>query len=164
MWEVWGQANLDGAHNYVILEAQGKGHYVGCHLDVDCFARGKNDWWGEGDDMIIIDGEPFPRLYGTGSEDYFNTAFCPKTEYYTPYQGVTVNSGDADWPWKGKNSLYRFHIEDPIYFEQSIKVTIEHGEANCLSNDYSSTAYWYQSEPHLPFPALLPVEQRLPRS
>jgi hypothetical protein len=162
--EVWETPNLDGADNYVILEAQGKGHYVGCHLDVDCFARTKNAWWGEGDDMIFIDGEGWPpRLHGTGSEDYFNTAYCPQTEFCAPYHGLTVYSGDAEWPWRGKNSLYRFHIEDPIYFEESIRVTIEHGHANNLSNDYSSTAYWYQREPHTPFPELPPVEERLPR-
>ena len=164
MWEVWSTPNLDGKENYVILEAEGKGHFVGCHLDVDCFEREKNDWWGEGDDMIFIDGEPWPpRLHGTGSEDYFNTAYGPHEEFCSPYQGLTVNSGDAEWPWRGKNSLYRFHIEDPVYFEKSIRVTIEHGHANSLSNDYSSTAYWYQTEPHLPFPRLLPVELRLPR-
>jgi hypothetical protein len=164
MWEVWKTPNLDGLENYIILEAEGKGHYVGCHLDVDCYAREKNDWWGEGDDMIFIDGETTPRLYGTGSEDYFNTAFCPREEYCSPYQGVTVNSGDDEWPWRGKNSLYRFHIEDPIHFEKSIRVTIEHGHANSLSNDYASTAYWYQAEPHQTFPDLLPVNQRLPRA
>jgi hypothetical protein len=164
MWEVWETPNLDGRENYVILEAEGKGHFVGCHLDVDCFAREKNDWWGEGDDMIFIDEETLPRLYGTGSEDYFNTAFCPGEEYCSAYQGVTVNSGDEEWPWRGKNSLYRFHIEDPIYFEKSIRVTIEHGHANSLTNDYSSTAYWYQEEPHKAFPAFLPVSHRLPRT
>jgi hypothetical protein len=163
MWEIWGVPNLDAQGNYVILEAEGKGHYVGCHLDIDCFARDKNDWYGEGDDMILIDGEPLPRLYGTGTEDYFNTAFGPAEEFCTPYQGITVNSGDAEWPWRGKNSTYRYHIEDPIYFEKSIRVTIEHGHANNLTNDYASTAYWYQTEPHKPFPSLLPVVQRLPR-
>jgi hypothetical protein len=164
LWEVWDVQNLDGEENFVILEAQGKGHYVGCHLDVDCFERSKNDWWGEGDDMIFIDGESWPpRYHGTGSEDYFNTAFCPKDEYCSPYQGLTVYSGDENWPWRGKNSLYRYHIEDPIFFEKSIKVTIEHGHANNLSNDYASTAYWYQKEPHSPFPRMIPVEKRLPR-
>ena len=156
--------NLDGAGNYVILEAEGRGHYVGCHLDIDCFAREKNDWYGEGDDMIFVDGEPFPpSLHGTGTEDYFNTAYCPRQEFSAPYHGIILYSGTDAWPWKGKNSLYRYHIEDPIHFEKSIRVTIEHGHGNNLTNDYSSTAYWYQTEPHGPFPALLPVAERMPR-
>ena len=59
--------------------------------------------------------------------------------------------------------MYRFHIEDPVHFRESIRVSIEHGHANNLSNDYSSTAYWYQTEPHAAFPPLLPVSERLPR-
>ena len=162
--EIWSRANLSDRENYIILEAEGKGQYVGCHLDVDCFTREKNDWYGEGDDMIVIDGEPWPPgLHGTGTEDYFNTAYCPEDEFCTPYHGITVYSGTQEWPWKGKNSLYRFHIEDPIYFEKSIRVSIEHGHANNLSNDYSSTAYWYQAEPHKPFPDFLPADKRLPR-
>jgi hypothetical protein len=90
-------------------------------------------------------------------------AYCPKQEYNAPYHGLTVYSGSDEWPWKGKNSIYRYHIEDPIPFERSIRVTIEHGHANKLSNDYSSTAYWYQVEPHKHFPPLPPVAQRLPR-
>jgi hypothetical protein len=161
--EVVHTPNLTDVENYLILEAEGKGHYVGCHLDVDCFTRDKNDWYGEGDDMIIIDDEPWPpRLHGTGTEDYFNTAYCPKEEFNTPYHGITVYSGTEEWPWKGKNSLYRFHIEDPIYFERSIRVSIEHGHANNLTNDVASTAYWYQTEPHKPFPVLLKVDARLP--
>jgi hypothetical protein len=59
--------------------------------------------------------------------------------------------------------MYRWHIEDPIHFRESIKVTIEHGHANDLSNDYSSTAYWYQTEPHGAFRTLPGVADRLPR-
>ena len=162
--KVWSTPNLDGRANYVILEAEGRGHYVGCNLNIDCFEEQMNDWYGEGDDMIFIDGDVWPpTLHGTGTEDYFNTAFCPREEFCTPYHGVTVYSGTPDWPWKGKNSLYRYHIEDPIMFEKSIRVTIEHGHANSLSNDYSSTAYWYQTEPHAPFPSILPLAERLPR-
>jgi hypothetical protein len=162
--EVRRTPNLTDANNYQILHAEGKGQYVGCHLDIDCFIREKTDWYGEGDDMIVIDDEPWPpRLHGTGTEDYFNTAYCPKEEFCTPYHGITVYSGTDDWRHKGKNSLYRFHIEDPVYFERSIRVSIEHGHANNLTRDYSSTAYWYQADPHLAFPRLLPVEARLPR-
>ncbi len=163
--EIWSRKpNLTDADNYLILEAEGDGIYVGCNLNVDCFQRQGNDWYGEGDDMIVIDGEPWPpRLHGTGTEDYFGTAFCPREVYHAPYHGLTVYSGNSDWPWKGKNSLYRYHIEDPIRFEKSIRVSIEHGHANKLSNDYSSTAYWYQLEPHKRFAPLLGVMERLPR-
>jgi len=163
--KIWQEnPNLSDKDNYVILEAEGDGVYVGCNLNIDCFQRQGNDWYGEGDDMIVIDGEPWPpRLHGTGTEDYFNTAFGPTQEYCAPYHGITLNSGNDDWRWKGKNSMYRFHIADPIRFRTSIRVSIEHGHANKLSNDYSSTAYWYQHEPHRPFPALLPVQERLPR-
>jgi len=162
---IWGERpNLSDKDNYLILEAEGDGIYVGCNLNIDCYHRQGNDWYGEGDDMIVIDGEPWPpRMHGTGTEDYFNTAFCPTTEFSAPYHGVILNSGNKEWPWKGKNSVYRYHIEDPIRFRKSIRVSIEHGSSNKLTNDYSSTAYWYQIEPHKPFPPLLPVEMRLPR-
>ncbi len=162
---VWdAHPNLSDEGNYVILEAEGDGVYVGCNLNVDVFERQANDWYGEGDDMIVIDGEPWPpRLHGTGTEDYFNTAFCPSKEFSTPYHGLTAYSGTKEWPFAGKNSMYRFHIEDPVRFRKSIRVSIEHGEANALSNDYSSTAYWYQHEPHKSFPPLPPVEARMPR-
>ena len=161
----WMKTNTTGADNYVILEAKGRGKYVGCNLNIDVFQRQANDWYGEGDDMIFIDGEPWPpSLHGTGTEDYFNTAFCPTQEYSSPWHGVTLYSGAAaGFKWGGKNSLYRFHVNDPVHFKKSIRVTIEHGHANKLSNDYSSTAYWYQAEPHSPFPALPSVEGRLPR-
>jgi hypothetical protein len=159
----FGGVNTDGAGNYVILEAAGEGHYVGCNLNIQ--NRRKADlsqfnWYGEGDDMIFVDGEAFPpSLHGTGTEDYFNTAWCPTQEYNAPYHGLIL-PGEQNW-W-GKVSMYRFHIEDPVRFRKSIRVTIEHGHANRRSDDYSSTAYWYQAEPHGPFPTLPPVEQRLP--
>lgn len=161
---VWATANTTGRGNYVILEAQGRGHYVGCHLDIDAFSRQANDWYGEGDDMIFVDGAAWSEvIHGTGTADYFNGAHHPVEEYSAPYHGIILYQGTQDWKWRGKNTLYRYHIEDPIFFEKSIRVTIEHGHANSLSNDYSSTAYWYQTEPHKPFPPLLPVLQRLPR-
>jgi hypothetical protein len=161
--DLWKKSNLTGEGNYILLEAEGVGHYVGCNLNIDCFAQEKNNWYGEGDDMIFTDGEEEPSIYGTGTEDYFNTAFCPRDEFHSPYFGIHLNSGDEENPCRGKNSMYRFHIEDPIQFQKSIKVTIEHGHANKLMNDYSSTAYWYQLEPHKKFPEILPVEKRIPR-
>ena len=154
--------NKTGKDNYVILEAVGKGHYVGCSLNIHNLRKtDKKNWYGEGDDMIFIDGEKWPPvLHGTGTEDYFNTAYCPTQEFSAPYHGLPLAGGSN---WSGKITLYRFHIEDPIYFKKSIKVTIEHGHANRRSDDYSSVAYWYQLEPHKKFPETLSVKKRLPR-
>jgi hypothetical protein len=160
----WREPNLDGEHNYVILDVEGEGQYVGCVLNVDVFERQVNDWYGEGDDMIFVDGEPWPpRLHGTGTEDYFNTAFCPTQTFSAPYHGLTLYSGTPDWPWGGKNSMYRFHVEDPVRFRTSLRVTIETGHANLLANDYSSTAYWYQRGRTRALPELPPAAARLPR-
>ena len=157
----FGGKNKSGKDNYVILEAEGEGHYIGCHLDIhNLRITDEWDWYGEGDDMIFIDGDIWPpSLHGTGTEDYFNTAWSPTEDVNNPYYGIIL-AGEKNWA--GKISLYRYHIEDPIIFKKSIKVTIEHGHNNHRSDDYSSTAYWYQSEPHIKFKSLPPAEKRLP--
>jgi len=153
--------------NYWILEAKGKGHYVGCHLDIDniTFFPFLN-WPGEGDDMIFIDddvGKKIPTLYGTGTEDYVNQAYGQGKQYFAPYFGTIKPGGFNFW---GNITYYRFHIEDQIYFNNKIVVTIEHGHDNHRSDDWSSTAYWYQIEPHDHnlFPQLLDRKARQPRS
>jgi len=153
--------------NYKILEARGKGQYVGCHLDIDniTFMPWYLNWPGEGDDMIYIDDDVekgVPTLHGTGTEDYLNQAWAHHQKYFAPYHG-TIKSGGLNW-W-GKISYYRYHIEDPIYFNERIVVTIEHGHDNHRKDDWSSTAYWYQREPHdhTFFPILLDKEGRKPR-
>lgn len=159
----FGGKNTSGEGNYVILHAEGKGHYVGCNFNVHNLRETREwNWYGEGDDMIFIDDEPWPpNMHGTGTEDYFNTAWCPQQEVCTPYHGLILG-GDANWG--GKISTYRYHILDPIMFEKSIRVTIEHGHNNHRSDDIASTAYWYQQEPHRPFASLPKVEQRMPLS
>jgi len=151
--------NLDGKENYIILEAEGWGNYVGMFLNVDNICGG---WYGEGDDMIFVDGEKWPpSLHGTGTEEIFGGGACPNVEYAGPYTGFhLVSSKD----FAGKQSMYRFCVNDPVRFRKSIRVTLEHGHANDLGNDYSSTAFWYQKEPHGPFPKLLGRAERLPRA
>ena len=153
--------NKTGENNYLILDAKGKGHYVGCHLDIhNMRITDKWNWYGEGDDMIFIDGDIWPpSLHGTGTEDYFNTAWSPTQEFNNSCYGIIL-PGDKNW--SGKVSLYRYHIEDPVIFNNSIRVTIEHGHNNHRSDDYCSTAYWYQTEPHQKFEPMLPPDKRMP--
>jgi hypothetical protein len=116
----------------------------------------QGSWWGEGNDMIYIDGEKTASIQGTGCEDYFNHAWGMQKNSF-PFYGSIIH--ESDMP--GYQVSYRFHITDPIYFNKSIRVTFEHGQANHLSDDWSSTAYWYQTLPGKPLD-ILPVEQRLP--
>lgn len=147
-------AHLSDEGNFVLLETTGAGHYVGCNLSV--FHR-QGSWWGEGDDMIFIDDDTWPpSLHGTGTEDYFNHAWGMQKNAYL-YHGSIIH--ESDMP--GYSVSYRLHIVDPIRFERRVKVSIEHGHANHLSDDWSSTAYWYQTLPS-PKAGILPVGQRLP--
>ena len=144
-----GARNVGGDENYVALEAEGAGHMVGLHLQINNIRGG---WYGEGDDMVFLDGETWPpSIHGTGSEEIFGGGACPSTEYSGPYSGFhLIESPD----FSGLVGMYRWYLQDPIRFQSSIKWTLEHGHANNFSNEYTSVAYWYQTEPHAPFPAL----------
>ncbi|HSA95623.1 MAG TPA: glycoside hydrolase family 172 protein [Acidobacteriota bacterium] len=146
----------DPKRDYLILEAEGEGHYVGCNLSILQRAMG---WWGEGDDRIRVDGESRPSLHGTGSEDYFSDAWGMR-EAQGLFYGCPLQ--EEDFQAGSKATVYRFHIPDPVPFKRSIEVSIEHGHANDRSDFDSSVAYWYQTEPHRPFPRLPGVEDRLP--
>ncbi len=151
--------NLSGRDNYVFLEAMGKGHFVGVTQAV---VQNEDGWFGEGDDMIFIDGDTTPTINGTGTEDYYNGAWdfggqpFANLHQGAPYIVDPERTG-------GRYCLYRWHIEGPIAFEKSIRVTIEHGTANNRSDNFYSTAYWYQTEPHAAFPALPALADRVPK-
>jgi hypothetical protein len=152
--------NTTARHNYLLLDARGTGHYVGCCLHIDTNQPG---WWGEGDDMFFVDGEKWPpNMHGTGTEDYFCGAWNYNrltVPFCTPYYGYSFQ-GNADYT--GKHSQYRFHIEDPVYFAKSLRFSIEHGHANDKQGDWTSTAYWYQVGRTKPLPEPPPFADRLP--
>jgi hypothetical protein len=134
--------NLDGKDNYVFANIKGDGHFVGVNYYVQ---NPSIMWYGEGDDMFFVDGEKTPSLHGTGTEDYFNTSWCPRSIFLTPFYGYPrVSNYETGWLYR--THLYRFNITDPIYFKKSLKATIEHGHANTLTLDLSSVAYWYTRE------------------
>jgi len=139
--------------DYLILETKGKGHYVGTVLSVRTRSP---SWFGEGDEKIYIDGEKKASIWGTGTEDYFLSAWGLKTTS-TPYFGTPYF--DQWGIVGGHTSAYRWHVHDPIVFGKGIKVTIEHygwiapdetpnyksHSWNEREDDYSSVAFWYQT-------------------
>jgi hypothetical protein len=127
-------------NNYVIAETKGRGHYIGCNISVTNF---QGTWWGEGDDMIWVDGYKWPPdLHGTGSEDYLNQAWGMQDNAFLR-NGSSIHEQNT----AGYQTSYVHHLENPVRFQKEIKVTIEHGHGNHLCNEMSSVAYWYAAEP-----------------
>lgn len=139
--------------DYTVLETTGKGHYVGTVMSV----RSRSPmWFGEGDEKVYIDGEKDASIWGTGTEDYFLSAWGLKTTH-TPYSGTPYF--DQWGIVGGHTSAYRWHLNDPIVFEKGIKVTMEHfgwispdenpmGKTNSWNereDDFASVAFWYQT-------------------
>ncbi|MCH7904354.1 MAG: DUF2961 domain-containing protein [Armatimonadetes bacterium] len=144
---------VKSGQDYVVLDTEGAGHYVGTVLSVRTRSP---SWFGEGDEKIYIDGEEHPSIWGTGTEDYFLSAWGLKTTS-TPYFGTPFF--DQWGIVGGHTSAYRWHINDPLVFQKGIKVTFEHfgwispdenpdyksTSWNEREDDYSSVAFWYQT-------------------
>ena len=154
--------NTEG-EDYVILEGvRGAGQYVGTAIG---WQQNADGWWGEGEVKAFIDGDKaFPSYVGTGTEDYFGGAWCFEGNYTAPFLGymdlTNAQSGRGTNLCGNRHAMYRFHVPDPIRFSQDLRVTIQtlgwrsEGRYRPVWDDVCSVAYWYQTEPHAPFPAL----------
>ena len=152
---------------YTIVDGiKGKGQYVGTYM---AWGVHNNRWWGEGEIKFYMDGDTeFPTINGTGTEDYFNGSYDfenPSTHQYeeftSPYSGlIQVLQPDGLYQSQQRFGLYRWHIPDPIRFASDLHVTIQAlgwrsgGRYLPLMDDIASVAFWYQTEPHAPFPKL----------
>lgn len=163
----WRRSNpLPYKENHTLLEdVKGQGHYFGTYI---AWGVNNNGWWGEGEIKFFMDGDgEYPTIAGTGTEDYFGGAWNfehPQGEYgvySTPFLGMPqVIKPDGLYKSQQRFGMYRWHIMDPIRFEKDLKVTIQAlgwrdgGRYLPLQDDIASTAFWYQEEPHNPFPKL----------
>lgn len=178
------QRITEKGQDYVILDnVKGHGQYVGTYMALTTLER---YWYGEGEVKFYIDGDQeYPTICGTGTEDYFGGAWSFATQengrtventYCTPFMGYPYYSNrdtlvhndyhnDDKMP---ERSFYRWHIADPILFEEDLKVTIQqigvyHGGLFERQDDVATVAYWYQAEPHTPFAPLMERRERWPR-
>lgn len=144
----------------------GRGHYVGTYL---AWGTHNGGWWGEGEVKFYLDGDgEYPTICGTGTEDYFGGAWGfvddPARGYETfstPFLGFPqVIRPDGIFKSQQRFGLYRWHIPDPVRFHSGLRVTVQAlgwrrgGRYLPLQDDVASVAFWYQTEPHAPFPAL----------
>lgn len=149
---------------YTILDnVEGSGQYVGTYL---FWGVNNNGWWGEGEIKFYLDGDTdYPTICGTGTEDYFCGSYNfdiggKYQEYCTPYAGLSkVTRPDGLYASNQRFSMYRWHICDPVYFKENIKVTIQAlgwrdgGRYLPLQDDISSVCFWYQDRICKTFPA-----------
>lgn len=151
---------------HVMLDGvKGRGHYVGTFLAWSQFSNG---WWGEGEVKFYMDGDTEnPTYCGTGTEDYFCGAWGFGDTFTGLYAGYPLHRKEpGEVP---RHALYRWHIPDPVRFERDFKATVQAlgwwpgGEFEPLTDDIASTAYWYQTEPHAPYPTLPEIRHRWPR-
>ncbi|MFN8374568.1 MAG: glycoside hydrolase family 172 protein [Anaerolineae bacterium] len=163
----WRRSNpLPSKTVHTLLDGvQGQGHYVGTYL---AWGVNNNGWWGEGEIKFYMDDDKdFPTICGTGTEDYFGGAWNfehPMGQYgvfSSPYTGLPqVIKPDGLYQSQQRFGMYRWHITDPIRFQKALRVTIQAlgwrtGRGYLpLQDDIASTVFWYQREPHAPFPAL----------
>jgi hypothetical protein len=166
----WRRTTVDRARpDYTILDGiKGDGHYVGTFLAWTHMSTG---WFGEGEVKFYLDGDTkFPTIVGTGTEDYFGADYDFPALYSTAYVGNVLDP-KSDHPDGGppQHSLYRWHILDPIAFHQDLKVTIQDlgwypdGTYQPEGDNIASVAYWYQKEPHAPFPKFPSLQDRWPQ-
>jgi len=150
--------------NHTLLDGvKGHGHFVGTYI---AWGSNNNQWWGEGEIKFYLDGDEWPTICGTGTEDYFCGSYGFELdkqyqEYTTPYAGLhQVIRPDGLYRSQLRFGMYRWHILDPIRFQKDLKVTIQalgwrRGHRyHPLQDDIASTSFWYQAEPHAPFPSL----------
>ena len=164
------QNPLPYKQGYTIVDGvSGQGHFVGVYM---AWGVNNNQWWGEGEIKFYLDGDgEFPTICGTGTEDYFGGAWgfeMPPGQYgvfSSPFSGMPqVIKPDGLNNANTRFGLYRWHVMDPIRFKQDLRVTIQalgwrmalEGKMRylALQDDIASTAFWYQLEPHAPFPTL----------
>jgi len=121
--------------DWTLLTTQGTGRYVGTHLHG---WNPRGGWWGEGDDKFFIDGEKFPSIFGTGSEDYFGYAWGAPGYFSRPYHNQILNENNA-----GHFDDNRWHISDSVPFQTSFEGDIEKYFTNERTTLYAAEAYWY---------------------
>lgn len=165
----WRRARVERSNpRYVILDGvKGEGRYVGTFLS---WTQLSNGWSGEGEVKFFIDGDSeFPTIAGTGTEDYFGDDWGFPTIFSTLYVGnILDQKGRVSGEYRSgmEWSLYRWHVPDPINFHKNLRVTIQdlgwwpNRKYQPLDDDFASTAFWYQKEPHAPFPKLPPLDHR----
>ncbi len=120
-----------------VAHLRGRGHYVGTVLHV---ANPSRAWWGEGDEKVRVDGEAFPSIFGTGTEDYFGYAWSSNVPFSWPYHAQPRADPDGN---SGQIANVRWHVLDPIPYTKSLDFDLEQWHWANVESRFATTAFWY---------------------
>lgn len=150
--------------SYTVVDGiRGKGQFLGLTLATGM--NGNSTCWVEGEARMYIDDDAYPSIHYTGTEDYFTGSYGFGNDIYIKryqtfsglYSGLYAILGDNDAFYNGQQRflLYRFHVPDPIRFDEAFRMTLDNlGWTGPRYDDYTSVAYWYQTLPSAPLKPL----------
>ncbi|MCX5757542.1 MAG: DUF2961 domain-containing protein, partial [Candidatus Hydrogenedentes bacterium] len=160
------QTLLMGKEDYPVFDAVGRGHFIGWNMSIRA-PLPQGGYPVDENENFFIDGETEPSIAWQGLEDSFGFSWgFPESASTFPLTG---------WQpfYQNGAAAYRFCLNDRISFRKSLRMTVGFGKnespmfremfskpENPL--ELSSVAYWYQTEPHKPMPALPSARERLP--
>lgn len=129
-----------GTQDWNYLEVNGKGVFVGDALSI---MNPVNDWWGEGDEKIYVDGESFPSHFGTGTEDYYGYAWCSPEVFTSAFHAQPRSDGQRDNNNRGYTTVMRSRTLDAIPFTKSFKFDMEIWHWRASEMAYAATTWFY---------------------
>jgi hypothetical protein len=135
--------NHDWHFDVNFVDLQGQGLYMGDGItlfNTSNKERPSSNWWGEGDEKIFVDGEDFPSIFGTGTEDYYGYAKCRPQSFTHPF--IAQPSGEGNYS-PGMTINFRYRALDAIPFNNEISVNIEIWHWSKTIINYAMYSFWY---------------------
>ncbi len=136
--------------DWIFLDVAGQGKFVGVHHTAEALTPGVGGPFAgrrgylEGDERVYVDGSRTPQLYGTGSEDFYESGwYFNRGVFSNPFNGNTVHEVEDAGCAQECDAVYRLMIGDAVPFASGLRFGMEHGPHNDVPATYGSTAFWY---------------------
>lgn len=163
-------STISGRDFELLPRRHGSGCYLGSVIGVK---PSDSNWWGEGEVKMFIDGDDeFPTIVGTGAEDYVGLSWGIQQNSFLHHG---ANHIDGDRLNTGAVSMYRWHIADPVFWQQDIRITVQQigikppvatleeylAAFYEREDDWSACTFWYEPVPSQPVPPIPELSVRL---
>lgn len=140
----------------LVPQLKGKGRYLGTHVSLVQNEVLDNWPWYTRPITILLDAkadDDNPSLYIKTLDDFFGSGWWDREEHHNTYTHEysgrpLVVLDDAD---KLSIALYKYHVQDPLWFKESISIEIgenwDWGNQKIGAGNWATTSFFYLSEP-----------------